>query len=201
MIPGAAWILVVVAMVVPVFFVLMWVMGGYNRLVTLRKRYIEAYAQLDNRLRRRYELIDGLVETAKGYIPNEPGIFEAVLAARNAASAANALAKQVPGDTAAMKDLCGAEQALAGTIGRLLGVVDAHPDLKGDNSMKRLLEELTAIENTVALASRTFNDAVKHYNLSRETFPTSIIARPLSFGPAESFEITQAGGVTSNGHQ
>jgi LemA protein len=199
MIPGAAWILVMVAMVVPVFFVLMWVMGGYNRLVTLRKRYIAAYAELDNQLRHRYELITGLIETAKGYIHNEQGTLEAVLAARNAASAANALAKQVPGDTAAMKDLCGAEHALAGTIGRLLGVVEAHPDLKRDNSMKHLLEELTAIENKVALASRTFNDAVKHYKLSRETFPTNIIARPLSFGPAESFEITQTG-VTTNGH-
>ena len=122
MIPGAALILLVVAVVVPVFFILMWVVGGYNRLVALRNRYKNAYAQIDVQLKRRYDLIPNLVETAKGYIKHERGTLEAVVAARNAASAANLRAAQAPGDLAAMKELSGAETALAGTLGRLFAV-------------------------------------------------------------------------------
>jgi LemA protein len=189
MIPGAALILVLVASVVPVFFILMWVVGGYNRLIALRNRYKNAYAQIHVQLKRRYDLIPNLVETAKGYIKHEPGTLEAVVAARNAASAANARAAQTPGDTAAMKELSGAETALAGTLGRLFAVAEAYPDLKANTTMMSLMEELTSTENKVAFAGQAYNDAVMSYNTVRETFPTNMIAGPFSFGPAELFVV------------
>jgi LemA protein len=189
MIPGAAVILILVAIVVPAFFVLMWGVGGYNRLVALRNRYKNAYAQIDVQLKRRYDLIPNLVETAKGYIQHERGTLEAVVAARNAASAANARAAQAPGDTAAMKELSGAETALAGTLGRLFAVAEAYPDLKANTTMMSLMEELTSTENKVAFARQAYNDAVMGYNTVRETFPTNMIAGPFSFGPAELFVI------------
>lgn len=189
MIPGAAVILILIAIVVPAFFVLMWGVGGYNRLVALRNRYKNAYAQIDVQLKRRYDLIPNLVETAKGYIQHERGTLEAVVAARNAASAANARAAQVPGDTAAMKELSGAETALAGTLGRLFAVAEAYPDLKANTTMMSLMEELTSTENKVAFARQAYNDAVMGYNTVRETFPTNMIAGPFSFGPAELFVI------------
>ena len=182
-------ILVVVAIVVPGFFVLMWVVGGYNRLVTLRNRYKNACAQIDVQLKRRYDLIPNLVETAKGYIKHERGTLEAVVAARNAASAANIRAAQAPGDTTAMKELSGAESALSGTLDRLLAVAEAYPDLKANKTMLSLMEDLTSTENKVAFARKAYNDAVMSYNTVRETFPTNMIAVPFSFGPAELFVI------------
>jgi LemA protein len=189
MIPGAAVILVLVAIVVPGFFLLMWIVGGYNRLVALRNCYRNAYAQIDVQLKRRYDLILNLVETAKGYIKHERGTHEAVIAARNAASAANTRAAQAPGDTTAMKELSGAESALAGTLGRLFAVAEAYPDLKANTTMMSLMEELTSTENKVAFARQAYNDTVMSYNTVRETFPTNMIAGPFSFGPAESFVI------------
>jgi LemA protein len=189
MFPGAAIILVLVAIVVPVFFILMWVVGGYNRLVALRNRYKNAYAQIDVQLKRRYDLIPNLVETAKGYIKHERGTLEAVVAARNAASAANLRAAQAPGDTTAMKELSGAESALTGTLGRLFAVAEAYPDLKANTTMMSLMEELTSTENKVAFARQAFNDSVMSYNTSRETFPTNMIAGPFGFLPAELFVI------------
>jgi LemA protein len=189
MFPGAVVIIVLVAIIVPVFFVLMWAVGGYNRLVALRNRYKNAYAQIDVQLKRRYDLIPNLVETAKGYIKHERGTLEAVVAARNAASAANIRAAQAPGDTAAMKELSGAESALAGTLGRLFAVAEAYPDLKANTTMMSLMEELSSTENKVAFARQAYNDAVMSYNTVRETFPTNMIAGPFSFGPAESFVI------------
>jgi LemA protein len=189
MIPGAVVIIVLVAIVVPVFFILMWAVGGYNRLVALRNRYKNAYAQIDVQLKRRYDLIPNLVETAKGYIKHERGTLEAVVAARNAASAANIRAAQTPGDTTAMKELSGAESALAGTLGRLFAVAEAYPDLKANTTMMSLMEELTSTENKVAFARQAYNDSVMGYNTVRETFPTNMIAGPFSFGPAELFVI------------
>ena len=192
MIPGAAIILVLVAIVVPAFFILMWVVGGYNRLVMLRNRYKNAYSQIDVQLKRRYDLIPNLVETAKGYIKHERGTLEAVVAARNAASAANLRAAQSPGDTGAMRELSGAEGALAGTLVRLFAVAEAYPDLKANTTMMSLMEELTSTENKVAFARQAYNDAVMGYNTVRETFPTNMIAGPFSFGPAEPFVIEKA---------
>ncbi|HLH52821.1 MAG TPA: LemA family protein [Verrucomicrobiae bacterium] len=189
MIPGAAIIIVLVAIVVPGFFILMWLVGGYNRLVALRNRYKNAYAQIDVQLKRRYDLIPNLVETAKGYIKHERGTLEAVVAARNAASVANLRAAQTPGDATAMRELSGAESALAGTLGRLFAVAEAYPDLKANTTMASLMEELTSTENKVAFARQAYNDAVMSYNTVREMFPTNMIAGPFSFGPAELFVV------------
>ena len=178
-----------IVVVVPVFFVLMWVVGAYNRLVALRNRFKNAFAQIDVQLKRRYDLIPNLVETAKGYIKHERGTLEAVIAARNAASAANVRAAQNPGDAAAMKELSGAETALTGTLGRLFAVAEAYPDLKANTTMMALMEELTSTENKVAFARQAYNDSVMGYNTQRETFPTNMIAGPFNFGPAELFVI------------
>jgi LemA protein len=184
-----ALIILVIILVVPVFFVLMWVVGAYNRLVALRNRFKNAFAQIDVQLKRRYDLIPNLVETAKGYIKHERGTLEAVIAARNAASAANVRAAQSPGDATAMKELSGAETALTGTLGRLFAVAEAYPDLKANTTMMALMEELTSTENKVAFARQAYNDAVMGYNTQRETFPTNMISGPFNFGPAELFVI------------
>src|SRR5262245_30098013 len=182
-------VVVLIVLVVPIFFVLMWVVSSYNRLVALRNRYKNAFAQIDVQLKRRYDLIPNLVETAKGYIKHERGTLEAVIAARNAASAANIKAAATPGDAAAMKELSGAETALAGTLGRLFAVAEAYPDLKANTTMMSLMEELTSTENKVAFARQAYNDAVMSYNTQRETFPTNTIAGAFNFGPAELFVI------------
>jgi len=184
-----ALIILVIVIAVPVFFVLMWIVGTYNRLVALRNRFKNAFAQIDVQLKRRYDLIPNLVETAKGYIKHERGTLEAVVAARNAASAANVRAAQNPGDAAAMKELSGAETTLTSTLGRLFAVAEAYPDLKANTTMMALMEELTSTENKVAFARQAYNDAVMGYNTQRETFPTNMIAGPFNFGPAELFVI------------
>ena len=184
-----ALIILVIVIAVPVFFVLMWIVGAYNRLVALRNRFKNAFAQIDVQLKRRYDLIPNLVETAKGYIKHERGTLEAVVAARNAASAANVRAAQNPGDASAMKELSGAESALTSTLGRLFAVAEAYPDLKANTTMMALMEELTSTENKVAFARQAYNDAVMGYNTQRETFPNNMIAGPFNFGPAELFVI------------
>ncbi len=181
--------ILVIVVVIPVFFVLMWVVSAYNRLVALRNRFKNAYAQIDVQLKRRYDLIPNLVETAKGYIKHERGTLEAVIAARNAASAANVRAAQSPGDASAMKELSGAETALTGTLGRLFAVAEAYPDLKANTTMMTLMEELTSTENKVAFARQAYNDTVMAYNTQREMFPTNMIAGPFNFAAAELFII------------
>jgi LemA protein len=181
--------ILVIVVAIPVFFVLMWIVGAYNRLVALRNRFKNAYAQIDVQLKRRYDLIPNLVETAKGYIKHERGTLEAVIAARNAASAANVRAAQSPGDASAMKELSGAETALTSTLGRLFAVAEAYPDLKANTTMMSLMEELTSTENKVAFARQAYNDAVMGYNTQREMFPTNLIAGTFNFGPAELFVI------------
>ncbi len=171
------------------FFILMFVIGAYNGLVALRNRYKNAYAQIDVQLKRRYDLIPNLVETAKGYIKHERGTLEAVIAARNAASTASIRAAQSPGEASAMKELSGAETALTSTLGRLFAVAEAYPDLKANTTMMALMEELTSTENKVAFARQAYNDSVMTYNTKRETFPTNLIAGPFNFGPAELFVI------------
>src|SRR5271157_4300521 len=175
--------------IVPVFFVLMWVVAAYNRLVSVRNRYKNAYAQIDVQLKRRYDLIPNLVETAKGYVKHERGTLEAVIAARNAASTANTKAAQNPGDASAMKELSSAETALTGSLSRLFALSEAYPDLKANTTMMQLMEELTSTENKVAFARQAYNDSVMAYNTQRETFPTNMIAGSFNFGPAELFVI------------
>lgn len=172
--------------------VLFWAIGGYNGLVTLRNRFKNAYAQIDVQLKRRYDLIPNLVETAKGYMKHERGTLEAVIAARNMASSANVKAAQNPGDASAMKELAGAETALTGSLGRLFALAEAYPDLKANQEMMRLMEELTSTENKVAFARQAYNDSVMAYNTKREMFPTNIIANTFNFMAAEMFVIEKA---------
>ena len=170
-------------------FLLIFVIGAYNSLVTLRNRYKNAYSQIDVQLKRRYDLIPNLVETAKGYLSHERGTLEAVIAARNAAATANTRAAQNPGDASAMKELSSAESALGGVMGRLFALAEAYPDLKANTTMLNLMEELTSTENKVSFARQAYNDAVMAYNTRREVFPTNLIAGPFNFGAAELFVI------------
>jgi len=181
--------LIIVMVVVPLFFLLVFVVGMYNRLVALRNRFKNAFSQIDVQLKRRYDLIPNLVETAKGYLQHERNTLEAVIAARNAASAASARAAQSPGEPNAMKQLAGAEAALTGTLGRFFALAEAYPDLKANQTMSRLMEELTSTENKVAFARQSYNDSVMAYNTARESFPTNFIAGPFNFGPSQLFEI------------
>ena len=170
-------------------FLLIFVVGAYNSLVSLRNRYKNAYSQIDVQLKRRYDLIPNLVETAKGYLSHERGTLEAVIAARNAAATANTRAAQNPGDASAMKELSSAESALGGVMGRLFALAEAYPDLKANTTMLSLMEELTSTENKVSFARQAYNDSVMAYNTRREVFPTNLIAGPFNFGPAELFVI------------
>jgi LemA protein len=170
-------------------FVLMFVIGGYNALVTLRNRYKNAYSQIDVKLKRRYDLIPNLVETAKGYLQHERGTLEAVIAARNVAVTANTRAAQNPGDASAMKELSSAETALSGVMSRLFALSEAYPDLKANTTMMSLMEELSSTENKVSFARQAYNDSVMTYNTRREVFPTNLIASTFNFAPAELFVI------------
>ena len=170
----------------------LWLVGGYNALVTLRNRFKNAFAQIDVQLKRRYDLIPNLVETAKGYLKHERETLQAVIAARNAASSAAASAAANPGDATVMKNLSGAEAALTGTLGRLFALAEAYPDLKANQTMHNLMEELTSTENKVAFARQAYNDSVMTYNTKREQFPSNIIAGMFNFGPAELFVVDRA---------
>lgn len=166
-----------------------WLVGLYNGLVTLRNRFKNAFAQIDVQLKRRYDLIPNLVETAKGYLKHERETLEAVIQARNIASSAASSAAANPADPAALKQLAGAESGLTGALSRLLVVSEAYPELKANQNMLRLTEELTSTENKVAFARQAFNDAVMTYNTRRETFPTVLFAGALGFQPAELFTV------------
>ncbi|MEW6074667.1 MAG: LemA family protein [Planctomycetota bacterium] len=166
-----------------------WVVAAFNRLVALKNRLKNAFAQIDVQLKRRYDLIPNLVEVAKGYIKHERETLEAVIAARNQAQAAERRAAANPDDAGAMRELLGAEGALAGTMGRLFAVMEAYPDLKANQNMMQLSEELTSTENKVSFARQAYNDAVMSYNTARESFPSNIIAGTFNFASAQLFEI------------
>ena len=159
----------------------------YNGLVTKRNAYRNAFSQIDVQLKRRYDLIPNLVETAKGYLKHERGTLEAVIAARNGAQAAARSAASNPGDATAMQGLSAAEGILAGSMSRLLAVAEAYPDLKANQTMSQLMEELSSTENRIGFARQAYNDAVMTYNNARETFPGMLVAG--SFAPAQLFEI------------
>ena len=164
----------------------------YNRLVALRNRYKNAFAQIDVQLKRRYDLIPNLVEAAKGYLAHERQTLEAVIAARGAAVTAAQRAAQAPGDPAAMTGLAQAEGALGGALGRLLAVFENYPDLKANQNILQVQEELTSTENKVAFARQGFNDTVMTYNTKRETFPDNVVAGLFGFKEAMLLESTES---------
>jgi LemA protein len=181
--------LIIVIVIAVVVLALLYVVGVYNGLVGLKNRYKNAFSQIDVQLKRRYDLIPNLVETAKGYMKHERQTLEAVIAARNQAATAGQRAASNPGDPDAMRGLIGAESTLSGTLGRLFALVENYPDLKANQNMLALQEELTSTENKIAFSRQAYNDAVMAYNTRRETFPDLIVARLASFTEAQLFEI------------
>jgi len=160
-----------------------------NTLVTLRNRFINAYAQIDEQLKRRYDLIPNMVETAKGYIKHERETLEAVITARNDAATANISAAANPGDPSAMHVLASSEMTLGGALGRLFALLESYPDLKANDTMLRLMEDLASTDNKVAFFRDAFNDAVMAYNTKRKMFPRNVISVIFRFNLAESFSI------------
>ena len=186
---GIILIVILGGLVLLAIVIAMAAIGIYNKLVTMRNRYKNAYAQIDVQLKRRYDLIPNLVETAKGYMKHESGTLTAVTEARNIAYAASKNAASNPGDASAMKSLVSAEAGLGGALSRLMVVSEQYPDLKANQNMLQLTEELTSTENKIAFARQAYNDAVMQYNTSRETFPNVALAGMFGFLPAELFHI------------
>ena len=179
----------VLVVVLVIVLLVAWALGLYNQLVTLRNRYKNAFSQIDVQLKRRYDLIPNLVETAKGYMRHERETLESVVAARNRALSAEQQAASRPGDAAAMRELGSAEAGLTGSLGRLFALAESYPDLKANQTMQALMEELTSTENRVAFARQGYNDAVMHYNTKRETMPTALLAGAFGFQEAHLWTI------------
>ena len=180
------WIFV--AAVVAVIF---YMVSIYNKLVAQRNQFKNAFAQIDVQLTRRYDLIPNLVETAKGYMKHEKETLEAVISARNAATDANRRAAADPGDISSMKELAAAETLLTGSLGKFFALSESYPDLKANETMENLMEELTDTENRVSFARQAFNDSVMQYNTLREQFPSNLIANFYRFIPAQLLEIEE----------
>ena len=172
-----------------IVLLIMFLVGIYNRLVTSRNGYKNAFAQIDVQLTRRYDLIPNLVETVKGYMAHERNTLEAVITARNAAVSGLKTAAANPGNPAAVQGLATADNQLSGALGKLFALAEAYPDLKANQNMMQLSEELTSTENKVAFARQAYNDAVLGYNNTREVFPNSLIAGSFGFMPAQMLEI------------
>ena len=169
----------------------LYVVGLYNGLVARRNQYQNSFAQIDVQLKRRYDLIPNLVETAKGYLKHEREVLENVIQARGTAVNASARAAAAPGEAAAMAGLNQAEAGLSGALGRLFALAEAYPDLKANQTMAQLSEELSSTENRIAFSRQAFNDAVMAYNVSREKFPGNVIANSFNFQPAHLLEATE----------
>ena len=167
----------------------LWGVGIYNGLVTARNAFKNAFAQIDVQLQRRFDLIPNLVETAKGYMSHERDTLEAVVAARSAAQSGLAAAQANPGEPDAMARLAAAQEQLNTGLGRLLAVAEAYPDLKANQNMMQLTEELTSTENKVAFARQAYNDSVMAYNNKREVFPSSLVAGMFNFAIAAVLDI------------
>ena len=176
------WIVVAAAVTGVSLIVLL--INIYNRLVQLRNRFENSYSQIDVQLKRRYDLIPNLVETAKGYLKHERETLEAVIAARKQAVSANNKAAETPSDPAAIQAVIGAESALGGTIGRLFALMENYPDLKGNETMLSLQEELSSTENRIGFARQAYNDSVMSYNARRESFPDILLAGVYGFKEA-----------------
>jgi len=185
-------IIVAIVVIGLVIVVGLFAMVIYNGLVRLRNMYRNAFSQIDVQLKRRYDLIPNLVETAKAYMSHERETLEAVIAARNVASGARETAAANPGDPGALQQLGQAEAGLGGVLGRLFAVAEAYPDLKANQNMMQLSEELTTTENKVAFSRQAYNDAVLAFNNKREVFPNNVIAGAFGFKQAALFEIAVA---------
>lgn len=180
---GTIVVLVVIAAL------LFWAVSIYNGLVTHRNRFKNGYAQIDVQLQRRYDLIPNLVETAKAYMSHEREALEAVIKARNQAQGASQAAARAPDDPSAIQGLMGAEAVLGGALGRFFALAEAYPDLKANQTMQQLMEELTSTENRVAFARQAFNDAVMTYNNQREQFPNNVLSGMFNFQQAAQLEL------------
>jgi len=183
---GTVSILLILLVVFIVF-----VVGIYNRLITLRNRFKNAFAQIDVQLKRRYDLIPNLVETAKGYMKHERETLEAVISARSRAVDAGKKAAANPGDASSIKSLLGAETMLTGALGRLFAVAEQYPDLKANQTMSQLMEELSSTENKISFARQAYNDSVMTYNTSRERFPAVMFAGTFGFREGVLWEIEE----------
>jgi len=181
------WLIALAIVVVIVLIVILAVVSIYNGLVRARNGYKNSFAQIDVQLTRRHDLIPNLVEVAKGYMAHERGTLEAVTAARSGAVTAQAAAVANPGEPGAMRELGGAENMLTSTLGRLFALAESYPDLKANQNMMQLSEELTSTENRVAFARQAYNDSVLTYNNRREVFPSSIVAKIFAFTAAALF--------------
>jgi len=169
-----------------------WAIAIYNGLVTLRNRFKNAFAQIDVQLKRRYDLIPNLVESVKGYMQHERGTLDAVIKARGSAVSAAQAAAANPGNPGAMQGLSQAEGALGGALGRLIAVFEQYPDLKANQNVLSLQEELSSTENKIAFSRQAYNDSVMEYNTKRESFPDNIFAGMFGFGPAELLQSTES---------
>lgn len=181
-----------IILIAVVLLSLFWGVGAYNRLISMRNQFNNAFAQIDVQLKRRYDLIPNLVETAKGYMKHERETLEAVIAARNQAVTATAKAAGDPSDAGAVRQMAAAEGVLSSSLGRLFALSEAYPDLKANQNMMQLTEELTSTENRIAFARQAYNDGVMQYNNAREQFPSSIIAGVFAFRPAELLQSTES---------
>ncbi len=180
--------IVLLGLGVLVVIVILWLIGAYNGLVKLRNRYRNGFAQIDVQLKRRHDLIPNLVETAKGYMKHERETLEAVIQARNAAESARQGLS--PDDAGQMQGLMAAEAGLGSVLGKFFALSEAYPDLKANQNMMQLSEELTSTENKVSFARQAYNDAVTSYNTKTESFPTNVIAGMFNFTQAVLFEVT-----------
>jgi LemA protein len=184
-------ILTIIAVIVLIILVA-YPVSIYNKLVSLRNRFKNAFSQIDVQLKRRYDLIPNLVNVAKQYMAHEKETLEAVIQARNQAMSSEKEVAQEPGDPESMQKLMGAEQSLSGAMGRLFALSENYPDLKANQNMMQLTEELTSTENKIAFARQSFNDSVMTYNTSREKFPNNMLANMFGFKEARQFEIDVA---------
>ena len=181
------WVVLAIIVILAV-----WAIGIYNGLVTLRNRFKNAFSQIDVQLKRRYDLIPNLVESVKGYIQHERGTLEAVVKARGSAVSAAQAAAAKPGDPAAMQGLAQAEGVLGGALGRLMAVFEQYPDLKANQNVLGLQEELSSTENKIAFSRQAYNDSVMEYNTKRESFPDNIFAGMFGFSAAELLQSTDS---------
>lgn len=168
-----------------------WAVGAYNRLVRLKNTIANAFAQIDVQLKRRYDLIPNLVDAARKYLEHEQETLEAVITARNQARSASEKVASRPGKADAVIALAAAEQTLDGSLGRLFALAEAYPDLKADQTIRDLSEELTSTENKVGFSRQAYNDAVLDYNNAQGQFPTLLLARLFGFSPSAMLRATE----------